>query len=883
LQSGIYRFKLCDGWVGCSDIGEYLGFNNKSCAAGVPPNSKVYGNTVGPVLRDFEESKHWKSWNVDVLSRGKSGVEVTLENKYTGYGESRCKNHFVSDYSEKKNACKDSEWADRVHLHKDRVKWTLKEVKNTDGCFNIINDEKPDGCLRYLSAQKSCDDRYLKLVEKDDGSGLQRWKLEKVGTGTTPNVPSPDIPLPGSMCVSTGPQNCVACCQSKLKDGSFMQDSSCVDIEKYPECDFDPSLVAASGGSDGAGTVSFSPTPGATECTVIEDSVDGKSSIRTVITHLSFPVTTTHPVGLDPNTEYKIQVSCRIGGEEIKSTDTHLLETVDSSSQPGIVNLHQTSETSGSFDIVPPSASGSDCDASSYNVVATPSEGKSIKLSVTGTFVVLKNLKTSVPYEITVEAVCKDGSVSQKSPTALLKTVPSPSSSASPSPGSSASPSPGSSASPSPGSSASPSPGSSASPSPGSSASPSPSQSGLSIPAPSFHTISVFGPHPTVALMVDPGVPDGSTLNLKTECGNGFKSSLQVPASKSETKVQLNTGLPADTTCTFLASISKGSINSKEVSETRILPTSTEETPRLERWTPNYKGKSAEVTVVAPMKPNCTIKSYTVTTTVPVSSVSLVGRKLLQSPLPAPVTVTAPGPVTLSPVSYGINNPETFNLAVVGNCLDGSKTPEGHLSVTFLCPMIQSCSTYKQDGSCQCQTCDSGFTLNGNTGRCDVQQISPSPPPPPASTTGGGFVEFEGDAKVIKTGELERVDFTFTPACGDTFKESDPDGTVKCGWVRQGSTDLTASSTSIPPGDYKFTVTGSQCPPSQGQVCDWAAHLLKDNPVSATCPQTDGLVVGICRTAIDLKGACGSQCMLKQGETKNLAFTVNPDGSVSFP
>ena len=136
---------------------------------------------------------------------------------------------------------------------------------------------------------------------------------------------------------------------------------------------------------------------------------------------------------------------------------------------------------------------------------------------------------------------------------------------------------------------------------------------------------------------------------------------------------------------------------------------------------------------------------------------------------------------------------------------------------------------------------------------------------------------------MIKTGELERVDFTFTPACGDTFKESDPDGTVKCGWVRDGSDDLEASSTSIPPGDYKFTVTGSQCPPSQGQVCDWAAHLLKDNPVSATCPQTDLLVGGICRTAIDLKGACGSQCMLKQGETKSLAFTVNPDGSVSFP
>jgi len=98
---------------------------------------------------------------------------------------------------------------------------------------------------------------------------------------------------------------------------------------------------------------------------------------------------------------------------------------VDSSSIPDIVNLHQTSEMSGSFDIVLTSATESGCDASSYNVVATPSAGQSIRLSVTGLFVDLKNLKTSVPYEITVEAVCTDGSVSQKSPAALLlKTMP---------------------------------------------------------------------------------------------------------------------------------------------------------------------------------------------------------------------------------------------------------------------------------------------------------------------------------------------------------------------------------------------------------------------------------------------------------------------------
>lgn len=233
LNSGTYRVQLCDGWVGCSDTDEYIGFNNKTCSAGVPPKSKTYGNTVGPVLRDYKESRLWKSWYVDVLSKSALRAVVTLRNYYGGSGTVRCVDHYIADYSEKKDACKESEWADRVHLHKDRVKWTLKPVTGTE-CFNVINAEKPSGCLRYLSAQTNCNNRYLHLTGSDTGSGLERWKFVKIG-----EVPEP--PLIGSTCASTGPNNCEDCCKGKFakNDGSFLEDPSCLDEERYPQCTFD--------------------------------------------------------------------------------------------------------------------------------------------------------------------------------------------------------------------------------------------------------------------------------------------------------------------------------------------------------------------------------------------------------------------------------------------------------------------------------------------------------------------------------------------------------------------------------------------------------------------------------------------------------------------
>lgn len=231
-SSGRYRIELCDGRVGCSESPEFLGFNNKSCSAGVPPASKTYGNTVGPLLRSSGVSSNWRTWSVDVKSKKGDRTIVTFKNEYS---KARCTNHYIDDYSQKKDSCKGTVWSDRVHLHKFPGEWTVMPAKGTNGkCFNIINHEKPAGCLRYLSANSDCDERYLMLSSKDDGSGLQQWRFVKVDGSPSPT------PLPGSTCVSTGPA-CADCCKSKFEkmDGSFTEDPSCFLTDEYPQCDFE--------------------------------------------------------------------------------------------------------------------------------------------------------------------------------------------------------------------------------------------------------------------------------------------------------------------------------------------------------------------------------------------------------------------------------------------------------------------------------------------------------------------------------------------------------------------------------------------------------------------------------------------------------------------
>ena len=190
LDSGRYQIELCNGWTGCQDAPEWMAFNNKTCSAGVEP---VYGNTVGPLLRGSDVSDNWRTWSVEVVSKETDSAQVTIQNEYPA---ARCSGYYVSDYSDRKDACKDTEWADRTHLHKSASSWTVSPVEGNSECFNIVNADKPEGCLRYLGAQGDCDKPYLRLSTNDDGSGLQQWKFVKVGASPSPVSPSPPSPSP---------------------------------------------------------------------------------------------------------------------------------------------------------------------------------------------------------------------------------------------------------------------------------------------------------------------------------------------------------------------------------------------------------------------------------------------------------------------------------------------------------------------------------------------------------------------------------------------------------------------------------------------------------------------------------------------------------------
>ena len=573
---------------------------------------------------------------------------------------------------------------------------------------------------------------------------------------------------------------------------------------------------------------------------------------------LSYPTTSVELHNLKADSVYEVAVRCKgDDGKEEATSNEKSLHTTKSDAHPGVVNLHPTSPTSVAFHIVAPKAS--ECDAEKYDVFVGRPGGSTSKTTVSQVDVTLSGLDPNTKYEVTVDAVCKGGSVSKKSAPAFVTTpvVPSPTPVV-------------------------------PSPTP----QPNPPTQGLPPTvlekAPTFHTITVFGPHPEVSVYLNGTVPPGTTVFVDVDCTNGFKSSVSAPASVPETTLHLATGLPPGTTCTYTAYTANGSKRSPTATEQRIVPSSALESPSLVSWTPDFTTRGGTVTVVAPQAVNCTggIVEYTVTGTEVFGLTALTGRKrhLLQTTPAFTVTSSSPGPVNITNgVSYN-SGPNTLDMKVVGKCADGSMTPSGHLSVNLAsCPAIPNCATPDgAGGSCQCKTCASGFALSSTGYVCSPVRL-PSLPPSPVPTGPPTFVEFRGDATVIATQEQVKVDFTFTMPCGSTFSESDPDGTTKCDWERVGSTDLSARAPGLAPGVYQYTVDGAVCPASKAGICDWSAYLYRDNPVTPTCKQTDGLPAGICRTAVDLKGACGSQCELKQGEKKTLSFTVNPDGSISFP
>ena len=144
-SSGRYRIELCEGWTGCSDGTQFIGFNNRTCVAGVPPVSKTYGNTVGPLLRSSGVSNKWRTWVVDVVSKKADSTIVTIKNDFD---QARCTGHYIDDYSEKKERARAPSGRSACTCTSSPAEWTVKAAKGTDGkCFNIINHEKASRVL----------------------------------------------------------------------------------------------------------------------------------------------------------------------------------------------------------------------------------------------------------------------------------------------------------------------------------------------------------------------------------------------------------------------------------------------------------------------------------------------------------------------------------------------------------------------------------------------------------------------------------------------------------------------------------------------------------------------------------------------------------------
>ena len=53
----------------------------------MPPVSKKYGNTVGPLLRSSGVSNNWRTWVVDVVSKKADRAVVTIKNDFD---QARC-------------------------------------------------------------------------------------------------------------------------------------------------------------------------------------------------------------------------------------------------------------------------------------------------------------------------------------------------------------------------------------------------------------------------------------------------------------------------------------------------------------------------------------------------------------------------------------------------------------------------------------------------------------------------------------------------------------------------------------------------------------------------------------------------------------------------
>jgi hypothetical protein len=375
---------------------EFLGFNNKTCDAGVPPMSQTYGNTVGPLIRQASgDSKLWRWWEVKMTSKiSSNGAPMaTIKNIFpSNKGKPKCLGHYITDYYHYKNkeACTELPWAERVHLHAESRPWEFQAVPGTD-CFNIIDDAKPDGCLKFLSASASCSEKYVHLAAGDDGSGLQRWRL--VGYKGPPPAPPAKSP-------------------PRAKSPPPPLRSKSPPPPPKPKA-VAPLLISVSASSPTTGSVVFQPTAGASSCNVTV-SKDGQTVTRT-ITSLNYPFTNFYAAGLASDTDYTVKVLCELpSGATLPAPVDGTLHTPPNSGHPAVINVVPTSGTSGNITIVPPDALV--CKAKLYEVKATPKAGGATQtFTSTSLNVALTGLTSGVQYSIIVDAICDDGSTTKPS------------------------------------------------------------------------------------------------------------------------------------------------------------------------------------------------------------------------------------------------------------------------------------------------------------------------------------------------------------------------------------------------------------------------------------------------------------------------------------
>ena len=391
-----FNLMLIDAVVISSDedthiiTAEYLGFNNKTCNDGVPPKTEVYGNTVGPILRETgAASQLWKWWNVTVTSSSNGSTFGAIKNTFPSRkGKPRCVGYYLTDYYRYRNkrACRELPWATRVHLHKASHPWQLIPVPDTD-CFNIIDAGKPKICLRYLSASSTCSDRYMHLATRDDGSGLQRWRIKSY-----PGSPSPKSPSPLPQSPSPSP----------------------------PATSRNPNVVVVSASGTQTGTVVFQPTPGASSCDVTLVLNDQPAMTYTV-TALSYPNTVFYPVNLKMDSTYTVNLKCTLPtGPILTAPSTNPLVTASSPGVPAVINFIPISSTSGNLTVVAPDPDA--CKATSYTVDVKPANGNGPSFSVnsSSTLVTIPGLTAGTAYQVSVQASCQGGGSSKPSPSSFI-------------------------------------------------------------------------------------------------------------------------------------------------------------------------------------------------------------------------------------------------------------------------------------------------------------------------------------------------------------------------------------------------------------------------------------------------------------------------------